>query len=548
MPILSWFTQQTGLAGIQPSVIYLFTNDTIATVLTSGYLNKYVEDGLSVNTSTMALVQTTTGPIWLQVTIVGLTYSLIVPVGSSDTLRGTANEILVNGGLGPVSGAVTISMPNAVTIPTSLQVGDLFLSADTIATHTVNADLFIVPNGTGVIQFETDIHINDASILKLFDSADDNYVGIKAAGALGATTTYTLPTAYPAFNGYILSSTTAGAMSWIVPPTVTPAALTEVSDTNVTLTLGGTPATALLQATSITAGWSGQLAPSRGGTGVNNTGTITVGGNTAFSGAFTFTGTITGNTTVTFPTTGTLLTAAGAVTSITGTANQITASASVGAVTLSLPTLVSITSAQINDLSIGRFGNADEIQAGASLLLSTNGGGSVDIYSANSAGPVALRMHGTAAGNFAGNYVGIAAPAGAFTTYNLTLPLALPGANNYNLVSSTAGVLSFAAPGISPFAYVSESSATYNVLDASDYFVSVDSSGGARTVKLPNAPAIGAGRTFVIKDQTGSAAAHNITITTVGGAVTIDGVTSYVLNEAYQAISVIFDGANYQVY
>ncbi len=44
------------------------------------------------------------------------------------------------------------------------------------------------------------------------------------------------------------------------------AALTRVDDTNVTLTLGGTPTTALITATSITAGWSGQLALTRGGT------------------------------------------------------------------------------------------------------------------------------------------------------------------------------------------------------------------------------------------------------------------------------------------
>lgn len=47
------------------------------------------------------------------------------------------------------------------------------------------------------------------------------------------------------------------------------AALTEVDDTNVTLTLGGSPTTALLAATSITAGWTGQLAVSRGGTGAS---------------------------------------------------------------------------------------------------------------------------------------------------------------------------------------------------------------------------------------------------------------------------------------
>ena len=66
------------------------------------------------------------------------------------------------------------------------------------------------------------------------------------------------------------------------------------------------------------------IAPASGGTGVANTGTITVGGNTAFSGAFTFTGTITGNTGVTFPTSGTLQTTAGASGIVSsGTANQI---------------------------------------------------------------------------------------------------------------------------------------------------------------------------------------------------------------------------------
>lgn len=51
--------------------------------------------------------------------------------------------------------------------------------------------------------------------------------------------------------------------------TATPSALSKTDDTNVTLTLGGTPGTALLQATSITVGWSGTLAVARGGTGAS---------------------------------------------------------------------------------------------------------------------------------------------------------------------------------------------------------------------------------------------------------------------------------------
>ena len=43
-------------------------------------------------------------------------------------------------------------------------------------------------------------------------------------------------------------------------------ALTKTDDTNVTLSLGGSPSTALLAAASLTLGWSGQLALSRGGT------------------------------------------------------------------------------------------------------------------------------------------------------------------------------------------------------------------------------------------------------------------------------------------
>ncbi len=56
---------------------------------------------------------------------------------------------------------------------------------------------------------------------------------------------------------------------------ITPAALTKTNDTNVTLTLGGTPTTALLQATSLTLGWTGTLAAGRGGTGVSSLGDIT---------------------------------------------------------------------------------------------------------------------------------------------------------------------------------------------------------------------------------------------------------------------------------
>lgn len=50
---------------------------------------------------------------------------------------------------------------------------------------------------------------------------------------------------------------------------VSGAALTSANDTNVTLTLGGTPATSLLKTTSLTLGWTGTLAANRGGFGAD---------------------------------------------------------------------------------------------------------------------------------------------------------------------------------------------------------------------------------------------------------------------------------------
>lgn len=52
----------------------------------------------------------------------------------------------------------------------------------------------------------------------------------------------------------------------IVAADVPGSALTKTDDTNVTLTLGGSPTTALLNAASLTLGWTGQLGISRGGT------------------------------------------------------------------------------------------------------------------------------------------------------------------------------------------------------------------------------------------------------------------------------------------
>lgn len=112
-------------------------------------------------------------------------------------------------------------------------------------------------------------------------------------------------------------------------------------------------------------------------------------------------------------------------------------------------------------------------------------------------------------------------------------------------ISNGPGTITIANTGGSALAYTAVNTTPYVVLPG-DQFMGVDCSGGIITIQLPNAPSTG--RIFVIKDRTGSSATNNITITTVGGAVNIDGATTRTMKLNFEALSLLFDGSTYQVY
>lgn len=97
---------------------------------------------------------------------------------------------------------------------------------------------------------------------------------------LYATSSTTLAKLAAGTSGYWLKAGTAPA--WQAP-----AALTKTDDTNVTLTLGGSSSTALLNPASLTLGWSGQLSVSRGGTGVGTLTGLALGNGTSAFSAYT---------------------------------------------------------------------------------------------------------------------------------------------------------------------------------------------------------------------------------------------------------------------
>lgn len=72
---------------------------------------------------------------------------------------------------------------------------------------------------TNLLDLNGDLRLKAQGDLRFADSDSSNYVALQAPATLAADNTYTLPTDYPASNGQVLSSTTAGVLSWVTDAT-----------------------------------------------------------------------------------------------------------------------------------------------------------------------------------------------------------------------------------------------------------------------------------------------------------------------------------------
>ena len=74
---------------------------------------------------------------------------------------------------------------------------------------------------------------------------------------------------------------------------------------------------------------------------------------------------------------------------------------------------------------------------------------------------------------------------------------------------------------------------------------SAASTAAARTITMPSAATVGAGKTYIIKDESGGAATNNISIASVSSQ-TFDGAASpLVINTNYGTKTLYSDGANW---
>lgn len=353
--------------------------------------------------------------------------------------------------------------------------------------------------------------------------------------------------------------------------------------------------------TDLTGNTGGPVPPTGGNINVvGDTTTITVAGN---PGTSTLTISTTGAIADSFATdSGTATPAAGVITmhggnniSTSGAGSTVTYNVSgttnhslqLGNASASLSSLGVATNGQLPIGSAGADPVLATITAGTGVTV-TNGAGSITIAASGSvpltfaadsgsATPSAgtITMHG-------GNNISTSA-AGSTVTYNVAgttnhsiqlgnasgsltslgvatngqIPIGSSGADpvlatitaGSNItVTNGAGSITIAAnSGAVTYNYtsVNHAASPYTVL-STDYYIGADVTAGVISILLPNAPTTG--RAFVVKDKAGLAATSNITVTTVGGAVNIDGATSFVMNTAYEAISLIFNGASYEIY
>jgi hypothetical protein len=154
---------------------------------------------------------------------------------------------------------------------------------------------------------------------------------------------------------------------------------------------------------------------------------------------------------------------------------------------------------------------------------------------------------------------------GAITTlYTENVGTATPMAGNLNVLGAngitTTGsgdTITITGPTIPPsniafnYTNVTHAMSPYTVVTSpaasADYYISVDCSGGAVQLNFPNAPTFK--QLWIVKDRTGHASVSNITLTTPGGSVTFDGLTTYTMNSNYQAINLLANATpTYEVY
>jgi hypothetical protein len=168
--------------------------------------------------------------------------------------------------------------------------------------------------------------------------------------------------------------------------------------------------------------------------------------------------------------------------------------------------------------------------AGTSVVGTLDGLGNLTVAGGiNLNGPVGIA--GVPLGSI---YAPLASPA---LTGTPTAPTALAGTATAQLATTA-----FVASAVQGAGVVVSSGPSYS-MGVADRFVMVRKSvGSATSIVLPTTPP--SWTAYVIKDAAGNASANSIMIT---GSVAIDGAASFIINQAYESVTLVFNGVDWSV-
>ena len=213
--------------------------------------------------------------------------------GGVTSVTGTINQVTAS----PTTGNVVLSLPQDIDITSSPEFVSLKLSSGLVYDINGNKSFEFIPaagtpvnygavitgaagNGVQWVSGGADINVDAFFISKgtgkiyLVSQNTTNPLNIYNGTLSGMVPQHltTFNFANTAATRNVTFQDASGTLAFLTDiPAGSPSVLSRTNDTNVTITLGGTPNTALLQAVSLTMGWSGQLSLARGGTNASLT-------------------------------------------------------------------------------------------------------------------------------------------------------------------------------------------------------------------------------------------------------------------------------------
>jgi hypothetical protein len=245
-PVSSGYILSSTTAGV---LSWILNEETTGTANTLAWFN-----GSGVLASNANVTVDTSGDITTTATMKAGNVSL-----STSNLNSSGSLFLATNGS---TTALTLNTSQNALFAGTVAIGTITLTGSTVES---SGSLILATNGsTTALTLDTSQNATfvgnvilggtksvEAGSIILLSSGGGNI--IQEAPVTASTFTYTWPSAYPVSNGYILSSTTAGVMSWIVNEETTGTANTLAwfnasgilaSNTNVTVTSAGAITTA----------------------------------------------------------------------------------------------------------------------------------------------------------------------------------------------------------------------------------------------------------------------------------------------------------------